>query len=531
MLDVTSRRKRPGVFPLLIGLAAGLLLAGVALPLAIQPKRTTTSGVAAVTPTPPAAIAGTESTVAEAAGGGQVSEGTATTGGNGALAHTTGAGPTGGSATASGTGATGSGARAAAAATQAGEASTTSVPLRATDQGVTATSIRVGFLLLDLGGAAKFGFQFPGVDPAQQQKAFQAYVDDINHRGGIAGRMIEPFYRTFDVLSQDDQRAACLQMARDNKVFMVIAQSGFRDAAMLCVTQENATPLIAMGESTSNEFIQQSVGRMFILSQVGNRLMANWVAELDALGVLKGKRIGIVDDEESSYAVTDGGLIPTLTQYGYTVTHRSRLSADLSTGAGQIPVEVQQMRAKNVDVVLLNTQQLYDAQWANAADAQGWKPQYTTSDWDGMATDGDVANMPASFDGAYALTFIRIAEWRANIPEPPTDAACRQLYEKATGEQLSRNDGAKDNATYNVTMSACNMTHMLEVAGRATGPELTKTRFSAAMQSLGDFASARFMGGSFRAGKFDLPDVGRMLQFHVDCKCFKVAGPAHRSKY
>src|SRR5207248_4536093 len=71
------------------------------------------------------------------------------------------------------------------------------------DQGVTDTSIKVGFLLYDLGGASQAGFTQTGLDPKPQRAAFEAYVDEGNRAGGINGRKIDAVYATYDLVSED----------------------------------------------------------------------------------------------------------------------------------------------------------------------------------------------------------------------------------------------------------------------------------------------------------------------------------------
>jgi hypothetical protein len=405
--------------------------------------------------------------------------------------------------------------------------------LGASDRGVTHTSIKVGFLLVDIGGVGRIGFSFPGVDPAQQQQAAQAYVDDINARGGILGRTIEPVFRSFDVLNEDDQRAKCVELTRDERVFAVIAWAGFMDTPMLCVTVQHATPLIAVGETTPNEYIDKSQGRLVIFTQAGNRLMANLAHGLHTAGLLQGKKIGVVDDVgRGAHHATDDGLLPTLERLGYRVTHVSRLAGDMSTAASQTPVEVQQMRSKGVDLVVLSTQGVAATQFVQNADAQGWRPQWVTSDWEANTGDSTAQNMPAGYDGAIAVTQSRLGEWRDGIPEPEPDAACREIYERATNQQLPRSaDGRTSSVPYSVTVRGCNLVRLFELSARLAGPELTRESFSAAVQRLGDFPAAYRLGASFGPGKFDAPDVQRLVRYHYDCKCWRVASNPHRSAY
>ena len=178
--------------------------------------------------------------------------------------------------------------------------------------GVTDKQIKVGYLLLDTGSLSRIGVSVPGVDPAQQKRAFEAYMKDVNVRGGIHGRKLVGVYENFDVLSQDDMRRACLAM-RDQKVFAGVAAGGFQGPALLCVTEEGKTPLFNNGtHGTPTEYVRRSEGRLVAMFPHSDRLMLNWVAELHVMGLLKGKQIGITSQETTNPGdtVVGGGLDP-----------------------------------------------------------------------------------------------------------------------------------------------------------------------------------------------------------------------------
>jgi len=406
--------------------------------------------------------------------------------------------------------------------------------LQPTDRGVTATSVKIGFLILDVGSVAKFGVSVPGVDPQQQEDAYTAFVKDVNDHGGINGRTIQPVFRTFDVLSQDDMRAACLALTQDEKVFAVVGTGGFFGPPVLCITEENSTPLILEGsQATPAEYYQRSGGRLFTMFPNATRQMGDWASELDSLGVLKGKKIGILSDQLSDPGdlMVGGALVPALSRLGYSVTYRSVLSADLGTGASQVPVEVSQMHTKGVDMVFLATSTAYATQFVETADGQQWTPRWSVSDFGAMQGDTSSQNMPASYQGTVSITATRTGEWRANIPEPAADAACRTIYEQATGKTMPRNNGTSTNGQYIITVENCGMTQILAAAARAAGPNLTRASFVAAFPGLGAVNTPYFMGGAFGQDKPDYADVVRTTSWYADCKCWKPVDQPRRGRY
>src|SRR5947209_16529171 len=66
--------------------------------------------------------------------------------------------------------------------------------------GVTPTTIKVGVALVDFTCIQQF------VDSIRvgQQQIYQAYIDDINKKGGIAGRQIVPVYHSYCPINPAD---------------------------------------------------------------------------------------------------------------------------------------------------------------------------------------------------------------------------------------------------------------------------------------------------------------------------------------
>lgn len=478
----------------LLGVVIGLLVAGVVVPLTFGNRDAQLAGAGAGSGSgrgPGSDVLG-ESGLGAAAGSGA----------GGALGAAGGqAGATGG------TGATGASGAGGGAAGAAGG-------LTASDVGVTAETIRLGIMILDVGSLGTFGIAVPGADPTQQREAWGAWIGELNDRGGVFGRQIEPFYRTYDVLDGDDQLAACREATEDAQVFAAIDAGGMNPSAALCFTQEHGVPFLTLGsQGFPTRTYQRAGGLLFSLFAEGQRTMANFVWELHQLGMLPGATIGILDEDAPGATETvDQGTVATLEALGYEVAHRATLSDDINTAAGQIPVAVQQMSTAGVDLVLLLTANLAATQFVQEADSRGYHPRYAVSDWGGGYSDTYVSNMPDSFDGTL-ITTNRTGERRLGMPEPAFDAECREIYEQRTGKKLN-----EDNAEYAFSIRGCTLMRLFELGGKVVGPDLTRTRLSGAIQSLGEVPLATFGGGGFAPGKFGAADLVRTAVFDPPCE-------------
>jgi hypothetical protein len=164
-------RSRPATYTLIIGVVTGMLAAGLGIPFVFG--------------TPLSSV--NRSAVSPLAGGSASNlSGTASGGGTDASASAGGvASPSnGGLATSAGGTQTTSGSLAAGSAGVPG--------LTASDRGVTATTITVAFVVVDLGSVSKLGFGVPGFDVKSQETYVSTFVNNINAHGGVYGRKIVP---------------------------------------------------------------------------------------------------------------------------------------------------------------------------------------------------------------------------------------------------------------------------------------------------------------------------------------------------
>lgn len=387
--------------------------------------------------------------------------------------------------------------------------------------------VRIGMLLLDLGGIGELGFQGGPGSPELQRKIYEALVADANERNLASAREIEAVYVTFNPLEESSMQAACQRLAQDEKVFAALNVGGYYGDAILCLTERYEVGFFA-GASEATPWYQRSGGRFFSLTANKDRLLANQAGELDRLGVLTGKKIGILTKEprHQDGAAVVRTLEPVLRSLGHTVAYRTELSNDAGTASTQMPVAVSQMRQAGVDFVVVATNTVYATQFVQQAESQGFLPAYSASDFAQGTVDFSAQNMPRSYDGALGITSTRINEHRQGLPEPERDRACRELITRRSGIALER--GSDE---YGTAVISCDLVQYVAAGLGRAGPRLRLPSWSSGMQSLGPVALANSGNGSFRAGKYDASDQFRLVRWEFDCKCWLPAGPFRAGRY
>jgi ABC-type branched-subunit amino acid transport system substrate-binding protein len=509
MTEPTPRLKAPtfrGTYGLLLGAGAAVLAIGLAVPFVVAAKpEPVTSGQSSLqtggtTGSLPGASAPAVPTTGPSSAAGTTTGGGAGTGTTGA------AGSTGGSGGVLG--------------------STGGAPASgrtASDIGITPSAIKLG-VLIPSDNSSKAGGSFSQVIGSPKQQ-WQAYIDEVNGKGGILGRKIEPVFREYDGLDLDAQRAACVYLTEQAKVFAIVNSGGFYGDPILCVTQQHKTPFIGQaGEAL--DFYQKSNGLYFSTTPNKDRVLRNLVIAAMRDGAFRGKKIGILSRDGIDAIPVDRSLKPELKANGLTVTYEARISSDDSAAQSQIPIEVQQMRNKGVNLIMLETGLIVANVFAQQADSQRYYPQYMTSDFASGGADIYTIGMPASFAGSVTYTALRTGEARAGMPEPPTDAACRKVFERRTGHKLDHTS-----TEYSLTITACGILTEFDQAMATAGANPTRKLLSQALQAIGAWNVPFSGAGSWGPGKFDAPDVVRRALWHSDCKCWVPAGPFTRTKY
>ncbi|HUR78787.1 MAG TPA: ABC transporter substrate-binding protein [Acidimicrobiales bacterium] len=373
--------------------------------------------------------------------------------------------------------------------------------------------IKVGFLLLDLAGAAGLGF--PAVGSVDEQRAiYQRFTDDANAAGGIGGRPIQAVYTTFDPLRESSMRDACLTLTDDEEVFVAISAGGFSGDSILCVTQEHRTPLLSGVSGAPMEFYAKSAGLLFTQFWNSDRMVANLAHEAHQLGALKNKTVGILYDLRYGPASVAEQLKRNVESLGYKVGRVSIFSADLSEASTQVPIELNQQKSAGVEVILNMANAVLFTQFVQQADGQQWIKPYYNSDWNGANSDFFFSNLPDSYDGNVNFTIARVNEGRAGLAEPAIDTACRRQAEKALGRSLPQDD--PENLTFD---RSCSFFQLMVKGLLAAGPSPTAQSFSQGLQNLGKFDLPNMFGATLAPGRFDYGTTVRTMQWKTNCKC------------
>jgi len=393
--------------------------------------------------------------------------------------------------------------------------------LGATDQGVTAETVKLGILVPNLNELQVAGF--PVGLAGDFDAIVNAWVNEMN-RTGVACRKVEWVKRIFDVVSADDMQRVCKEMTQDEKVFSVVTPGGYDSVGQLCIAKDAKVPLVN-AEPEPAEWYAQAAPYLWTLSTSKDRGHINHVRFLVEKGLLKkSHKIGVVYDGVPHVApATEKGLLPELARQGLEPTKVFKLSSDVEQALGQINQVVVDFRLAGVDFVFMPMNLIYKTQFMTAAEQQNYNPQYTESDHNFGCYDFTTSTYPArQYDGTYCVTATDIygrKDLEAYSKQHPWSVYADQVYfrthEGGYHEDGEGSDGWNTQRALHISLGS--MIRAWWQAADRVGPDLTRAAWGQAMGQTGDFGDCVCESPlRFEPDKWDGSTTVKGLRWHAE---------------
>jgi hypothetical protein len=451
------------------------------------------------------------------------------------------AGGTAASGTVGGTGGTGSGGSTGGGATSVGvgpggsSTVTGGQAVSGDHQGITATTIKVGFVGIDAASQAQtntlFGASSP---PADTKAAMNAIVAYVNSHGGIDGRKIIPTYVERQTTSTDPNSDAslCTALTEDAKVFAVVTNSAGGEEA--CYAKHHTLLLDDTLLSQHDEMTKMSP---YLWTPGLTSDEAGYSALVDSLGAqgyfaAVDAKVGIVGyDDPSTHYTFDNVVKPRLSAVGFPLSKvdaqfisQPESEQDNAKWAQDIQGTVLRFRSNGVNRVFFMAPGAgVPILFMNQAESQQYHPIYGLSSYDshGFLLQGKMPN--AQLHGSMGAGFNEITDVDGQHGDPfPTGIAEKRCLSILTANgQRPSNRGAAFGAMY-----LCDGVFMLQQAAQGLGGQLSVQTWAAAAERLGTSFQAAYSlpGGTlFQPGLHAGSAFYRWLKFVDSCSCFQYA--------
>ncbi|MFA5785579.1 MAG: ABC transporter substrate-binding protein [Actinomycetota bacterium] len=389
--------------------------------------------------------------------------------------------------------------------------------LTASDRGVTKDSVTLGWLapsVANMHYGATLGIPVLSY-PAQD--FIDPFAKEINGAGGINGRSLNARAVEYDMLSQDDWTAKCVAVAEDLKAFGAITFAGYYGDAEVCLADKQ---IATVAFNTSSDATRAREKGWVRETRMGkDRLVKNWADWAIAGGVIKpSSRVGVVwvDNPEDTPLVSNVALAY-LKSKGVNVVEKFQFSSDYSKTPTESASAVLRFKQSRVDVVWCNYDWFVNSFFLNQAESQNYRPKYSASDMGDISNDITTQNYNANqWDRVRALTVLRVGEIAAGKPLTPGQKQCQDAYAKFGGKAF------KTNSDRDFMMYVCEHIWLWAKAARLAGPDLTRVKFLAAIDSLGTYNERVATTDTlvFKKGRYTAADNWAVIEWRKECKCY-----------
>ncbi|MFN2538131.1 MAG: ABC transporter substrate-binding protein [Mycobacteriales bacterium] len=388
-------------------------------------------------------------------------------------------------------------------------------------------TVKLGFFISD---DASEIYKALGINGASHTRAesralWQAVIDQVNGRGGLAGRRIVASYYFINSESGSNasrSSAACAQFTQDEKVFAVVLD-GAGDLSMAACLAKHHTPAIDVGQ-TSYPYDDEDLGRLAPYLYLPGRLsmgrFATYVDTLSAGGFFaSSSKIGLLRFDLPDQLRTKQRVIePALRRHGLSLTTDFAFTPvegtnDLPRAADEASAAVLQMRTRGVDRVLfLGSGLSLPYVFPTVAESQGYRPRY------GITTD-DGPEFMAGNAPAAQLTGALAVGWEPQYDVADSDAVlrgsalwrqCAQVLVKAG---FTARDGRRCTAVYFLEQALRGARQLTPAALRAGADHIRERPYS-----------TQTYRTHFRPGRYDGVSAVRLLAFEEGCGCFRYRG-------
>ena len=358
-------------------------------------------------------------------------------------------------------------------------APTTATAASPADQGVTATTIRIGIPVIDFPALEAVGVK---LNDGNFQDAYLALTANMNAHGGVDGRKVIPYFALDNPAVASSDASSCTELTEDDHVFIVMLPV-YPD----CYLVTHDTPAI---EGEFPDLVPASAAPDFSLTPPDSAYDPVQLAAFKARGAFNGKKVGIyyaIGSDAAEAKAVQSDLkklkVDVVAVAGVSVPPTDTLASDEATqsialrfkdaGVNEV-IGVGGSGAVEWPRALKDTQSTYDPPWI-ATNITALESNVAAANGGNSYFDNVLASTPVP--SAYQ-------EWKDPAMQKCAAIVRKAFPSDAIGQPAdptrSQANGNSDNTTYAAVESACqNLAILAKIADQA-GRNLTVASFTKA---------------------------------------------------
>jgi ABC-type branched-subunit amino acid transport system substrate-binding protein len=386
-------------------------------------------------------------------------------------------------------------------------------------QGVTDTTIKLGLVQVDYSCIKDF-VDFTRGD---QEKTYKVFVDDLNAKGGILGRKVEPVYRSFCPIGNAQALSTCTSFTEDDKVFAVVGvfidQSG---DAQLCIAKNHQT--VEIIHNVSQSWIDQAPKGLLLTPNITTDRRLSVILDLLARNnTLKGKKVAVLTQQDSKDRV-DKLVAPALKKMKVkqgTTGVLSITGTDTSAAQSQLDSFIEKWKSEGIDTFAIIGQTVVSKTYVTKL-KEAFPKATLIADQTPTALSGGQDAVTAKLDpNPYQGLISAEGQSEQARFETPVMQQCVKTYEKATGTKVVAPKDVKPGPDgkrveiYASVEDACGDVLFFKTIAEKAGKQLNNTTWTKAVNTMGPIDDQLVLGkwASLHTGKYDANDTFGLVAF------------------
>jgi len=388
--------------------------------------------------------------------------------------------------------------------------------------GVTADSVKIGVTLINYDLIK----DLPDVSEVRldQQRIYQAYIDNVNANGGIAGKKIVPVYKLYIPVGSAGLITICTALTEDDNVFATIGTYFDTSGdAQLCMAKQHKRVLLTFD---LNQGILKAAppGLIVTPGYTPERSVKIMLDLLQKEHKLDGKTVGVMGNASSANVVNQT-IMPELkrlkVKMGATGLLSVGSSTDTTTAQSQLDSLIERWKTDNVDTIFISSKEAAALRFV----------QKLRKELPNVQLLADDASLLSSAQGAvrdklkpnpYEGVIVSAGPTSTEYENGPNWKYCKDIYKKETGKDAPgpndvipyKGSTTKTVGTYGTINDACQLLSMFQDIGNKVGKWLNNDNWVNTVNNYGEIVN-RGSGqySSLHTGKYEAEDNWRLLAF------------------
>ena len=400
--------------------------------------------------------------------------------------------------------------------------STTSGATTPTDtslgDGVTADSVKLGIALVDFECIK----QYTDKIRLNQQPVYEAFINDINDKGGVAGRKIVPDFKSYCPLTNEQILTYCTAFTQDDNVFAVLGTFiDFSGDAQTCIAKQQKRLLVTF-DLTQAIMDRSPAGYIVTPGSIPERGVDILLSLAEKEGTLDGKTVAVLGDTNVK-SVINGTIEPGLKKLGVKTGSTAILAisgGDTTQPQAQLDSFIEKWKTEGVDAIFMSGNYASAKQFVEKI-RQRMPDVLLLADTNntlGQAEQEQTAGVsPNPYEGLITAGGLTPEESDAS----PNWTFCADIYKAQTGkeaegrqETIKSADGKNIIDNWGTISDACQLLWFFHDIGDRVGQYLNNNNWVNTVNTFGDITN-RTTGpySSLHEGKYSAEDNWRLQEY------------------